>query len=114
MNAESGGPVGALVLTGGVDAVSAAAPLALWPGAGEGHARRALLRAHPLLVDGVISGAMFGERLAYANAEAQHWFEKPLLVTDWSGVLLPTSRGFGDRCRRRATRFRSTSASVSA
>jgi outer membrane translocation and assembly module TamA len=23
---------------------------------------------------------MFGERLAYGNAEAQHWFEKPLLV----------------------------------
>ena len=80
VNAASGPPVGALVLTGGIDAVSAAAPLALWPGAGEGHARRALLRAHPLLVDGVISGAMFGERLAYANAEAQHWFEKPLLV----------------------------------
>jgi predicted double-glycine peptidase len=78
--AESGGLVGGLVLTGGVDAVSAAAPLALWPGAGEGHARRPLLRAHPLLVDGVISGPMFGERLAYGNAEAQHWFEKPLLV----------------------------------
>ena len=79
VDAESG-PLGALVLTGGVDAVSAAAPLALWPGAGDGHARRPLLRAHPLLVDGVISGPMFGERLAYANAEAQHWFEKPLLV----------------------------------
>ena len=97
-NAESGGSVGALVLTSGINAVSAAAPLALWPGAGEGHARRALLRAHPLLVDGVISGAMFGERLAYANAEAQHWFEKPLLVrigvaafTDVARVWRPLS-----------------------
>jgi hypothetical protein len=83
---------------GGVDAVSAAAPLAFWPGAGEGHARRPLLRAHPLLVDGVISGPAFGERLAYGNAEAQHWFEKPLLVriglaafTDVARVWRPLS-----------------------
>jgi predicted double-glycine peptidase len=80
VSAESVGPGSVFVLTGGFDAVSAAAPLALWPGAGEGRARRPLLRAHPLLVDGVISGPMFGERLAYANAEAQQWFEKPLLV----------------------------------
>jgi hypothetical protein len=98
LNAESGGLVGGLVLTGGVDAVSAAAPLAFWPGAGEGHARRPLLRAHPLLVDGIISGPMFGERLAYGNAEAQHWFEKPLLVriglaafTDVARVWRPLS-----------------------
>ena len=80
VNADSVGPGGALGLTGGFNAVSTAAPLALWPGAGEGRARRPLLRAHPLLVEGVISGAMFGERLAYANTEAQQWFEKPLLV----------------------------------
>jgi len=98
VNAESVAPVGDLILTGGVNAISAAAPLALWPGAGDGHARRALLRAHPLLVDGVISGAMFGERLAYANAEARHWFDKPLLVrigvaafTDVARVWRPLS-----------------------
>jgi predicted double-glycine peptidase len=98
VNTESGGSQAALVLTGGVDGVSAAAPLALWPGAGEGHARRPLLRAHPLLVDGVISGPMFGERLAYGNAEAQHWFEEPLLVriglaafTDIARVWRPLS-----------------------
>jgi outer membrane translocation and assembly module TamA len=46
----------------------------------------------------MISGAMFGERLAYANAEAQHWFEKPLLVrigvagfTDVAHVWRPLS-----------------------
>jgi hypothetical protein len=96
-NVETGSPV-TLVVTGGLDAVTRAAPLALWPGAGDGHARRPLLRAHPLLVDGVISGAMFGERLAYANAEAQHWFEKPLLVrigvagfTDVARVWQPLS-----------------------
>jgi hypothetical protein len=61
---------------GGIEAVSAAAPLALWRGAGEGHAREPLLRAHPLLQDGVISGAMFGQRLAYANGEVRRWTER--------------------------------------
>jgi hypothetical protein len=72
--------VRSFTLTGGIDAVSAAAPLALWPGAGEGRARRPLLRAHPLLDEGVITGAMFGERLAYANAEAHHWFARLSLL----------------------------------
>lgn len=80
LNAEGRGTRGSLVLTSGIEAVSAAAPLALWPGAGEGRARRPLLRAHPLLVDGVVSGEMLGERLAYANVEAQHWFGKAPLV----------------------------------
>ena len=115
VNTESGALQAALILTGGVEAVSAAAPLALWPGAGEGYARPPLLRAHPLLVDGVISGPMFGQRLAYGNAEAQHWFEKPLLIrvglaafADIARVWLPLSStgdpfqvdvGFGLRLR---------------
>jgi hypothetical protein len=65
---------------GGVETVSAAAPLALWPGAGEGMARAPLLRAHPLLHDGVITGSMFGRQLAYANAELQWWVDRSLPV----------------------------------
>jgi hypothetical protein len=79
-SAEAPRLVRSFTLTGGIDAVSAAAPLALWPGAGEGRARRPLLRAHPLLDEGVITGAMFGERLAYANAEAHHWFARLSLL----------------------------------
>jgi hypothetical protein len=58
----------------GGDRVTDAAPLALWPGAGEGRARRTLLRAHPLLDEGVIDlGAQsaFGRSIVYGNGEAQ-------------------------------------------
>lgn len=44
-------------------------PRALWSGAGTGHGRPLLLRAHPLLDDGVISGDAFGPRLLHASVE---------------------------------------------
>jgi hypothetical protein len=61
---------------GGVSAVTAAAPLALWPGAGDGHARAALLRAHPLLDDGTIVGPAFGRTLTFASGEVQRWADR--------------------------------------
>jgi hypothetical protein len=63
----------------GAQHVTNAAPLGLWPGAGDGHARAELLRAHPLLDDGVIDltgPSTFGRTLMYANAEGQRWFER--------------------------------------
>ena len=51
---------------------SDAAPLALWPGAGASLDRTALLRARRLIVDDVLSGEVFGRRLAYGSAERQH------------------------------------------
>jgi len=65
-----------LTATGGVDAVSSAAPFALWPGAGDGHARAALLRAHPLLDDGAIAGPAFGRTLAFASGEVRRWIDR--------------------------------------
>lgn len=61
------------VARAGADAVSATAPLALWAGAGTGHARAALLRAHPLLEDGRITGGVFGRRLHYGSVESRYW-----------------------------------------
>jgi hypothetical protein len=61
----------------GVDIASEAAPLALWPGAGVGHARPTLLRAHPLLDDGVITGEAFGRRVYSGGAEWRRW-TKPI------------------------------------
>jgi hypothetical protein len=52
-------------------AASAAAPLGYWPGAGLGHARRPLLRAHPLLDDGVVSGPAFGRKLLRGGVEVE-------------------------------------------
>jgi hypothetical protein len=63
--------------------VSDDAPLDLWPGAGEGYARRPLLRAHPLLAGGTVDGggaSAFGRTLVYANAETERWLRRPGLV----------------------------------
>ena len=68
-------------VTLGAQRVSDAAPFAMWSGAGEGHARAPLLRAHSLLDGGVIEtrGSAFGRTLTYANAETQRWFDRPRL-----------------------------------
>jgi hypothetical protein len=84
------------------------APAFVWPGADTGHARDVLLRAHPLLDDGVIVApapalrspvAVFGRRLAFANVELQRWHS----VRTWPVRIAPAAfidtaratRGFG-------------------
>ena len=52
--------------------VTAAAPLDVWPGVDTGHARPPLLRAHPLLSDGVIRAAGVGRALAHGTIEFRH------------------------------------------
>ena len=52
------------------------APFGLWPGAGDGRARPQLLRAHPLLDDGIIQTAgAFGRTLYAASGETIRWFD---------------------------------------
>jgi hypothetical protein len=59
-------------LRGGFSATTSRAPLALWPGAGTGQGREPLLRAHPLLHDGVIRG-VFGRQLVHGGGEWRSW-----------------------------------------
>jgi len=61
------------VAAAGVNVTTARAPMGVWEGAGEGQARSALARAHPLLSDGVITGPVFGRQLTYGTGEIQHW-----------------------------------------
>jgi len=68
-----------LLASGGASIASTGSPLALWSGAGEGRARDALLRAHPLLDDGRVVGPVFGRHLLHATTEAQHWFRSSLV-----------------------------------
>ena len=89
--------------TAGADRVSDHAPLGMWPGAGDGHARAPLLRAHPLLEDGVIelgSSSVFGRSLSYGGVEAQRWFDRPLLarvgLAGFVDVARATRRAAGD------------------
>jgi predicted double-glycine peptidase len=72
------------LIVGGLAATSTAAPFDLWPGAGTGHARTPLLRAHPLLDDGVLGGSVFGRRLAHGTVEYQH----PLLAAQGGALQL--------------------------
>jgi hypothetical protein len=60
-----------LCLDASYDYASSRAPLALWSGAGTGPARALLLRAHPLLRDGVIEGPAFGRDLLAASLQAE-------------------------------------------
>jgi hypothetical protein len=57
----------------GVSRASSEAPLALWPGAGTGRGREPLLRAHPLLDNGVVAGRAFGRTLVHTGLERQAW-----------------------------------------
>lgn len=82
----------------GLSLVSRDAPASLWPGAGTGRARPVLLRAHPLLSDGIVTGAVFGRRLTFGNGEVQQW----LRPSKWPIRIAPAafldmaraSRGF--------------------
>ena len=76
----------------GFTTASVHAPFDLWPGAGEGHARAPLLRAHPLLTDGVVSGEAFGRQLMHGTIEYQH-----PLFTSAAGTLQLTL--FADTAR---------------
>jgi hypothetical protein len=62
-----------LLARGGLEAASHGAPPDLWSGAGTGHARLPLLRAHPLLEEGVLRGEAFGRKLAQGGVEARTW-----------------------------------------
>jgi Peptidase_C39 like family len=107
---NSSNPLGAparwlFTADGGADIVSNAAPVALWPGAGDGHARPALLRAHPLLADGVVVGPAFGRTLSYGNAEVQRWFERGTIVRLGLATFADAARatrGFDERGDSRA------------
>ena len=57
----------------GLEAAGEDTPFALWSGAGDGHGRAALLRAHPLLHDGVIRDSVFGRVVASGGAEWRRW-----------------------------------------
>jgi hypothetical protein len=72
---RSGGRPGNEAWSGraGIAGATAEAPLALWSGAGTGQGRAPLLRAHPLLDEGVIAGRVFGRALAQATLERQAW-----------------------------------------
>jgi len=77
----------------GGDLAASDAPLALWPGAGTGQARDVLLRAHPLLDEGIIGNGAFGRRLVHGGVESRLWLQaarKPIRLAP--AVFLDAAR----------------------
>jgi hypothetical protein len=62
-----------LLARAGASLASEGTPLLSWSGAGSGHGRDELLRAHPLLHDGVIRDAVFGRGLVGGGVEWRRW-----------------------------------------
>ncbi len=76
----------------GAEAAADGAPLALWPGAGTGHGRDVLLRAHPLLDEGIIDDGVFGRRLAHGGAEWNRWLPARKLLRIAPALFVDTAR----------------------
>ena len=78
---------------GALQIATDAAPEFVWPGADTGPARDVLLRAHPLLHDGVITGGVFGRELVAGSAEWRRWSRLPTwLVQIAPAVFVDTAR----------------------
>jgi Peptidase C39 family len=75
---------GTVLIARATDAVAGpSAPFALWPGAGTGQGREGLLRAHPLIDDGVIRDAVFGRHVIDGGVEWRRWAQlanKPIRI----------------------------------
>jgi hypothetical protein len=81
-----------LDLSGAVEAVAADAPLDLWPAGDTGHARRTLLRAHPVLSEGRLRVGRLGRHLLQATAEAQHWWRAAGVAPIGAAIFVDAAR----------------------
>lgn len=90
--AEAGARGWTVELRAGAAAAAREAPLSLWPAAGSGDAGRHLLRAHPALDDGVVTGEGFGRVLAHAGAEARAWLARLGPVRIGAGGFVDVAR----------------------
>ena len=80
----------------GVAAASAAAPFAVWPGAHTSADRGGSLRAHPLRQDDIVSGPVFGRRLAFGSVTS----EQKLADTKWGRLALAEFADVGQAWQR--------------
>lgn len=77
-----------------VTTASSSAPFDVWPGAGTGHGREPLLRAHPLLDAGVVTGEAFGRRLAHGSIEYRRPLWRPATARLGLAVFADAARAW--------------------
>jgi hypothetical protein len=102
--ARSAGARARRVLIGraGVAAATGRTPEDIWFAGDTGHARDALLRAHPVLDDGRLRTDRLGRRLWHASGEAQQWWPGPVGIRVGAAVFADAARvsqRFGDGAR---------------
>lgn len=90
--AEAEGTGWTVDLWAGAEAAAAEAPLSLWPAAGTGDRGRRLLRAHPVLDDGVVTGEGFGRVVVHGGAEARRWLGRVGPVRIGAGAFVDLAR----------------------
>jgi predicted double-glycine peptidase len=91
----------AVLVSFDVAAASDSAPRDLWPGADTGQARAYLLRAHTLLVNGVVDGEAFGKRLVHGTTELRVPFGSGGAVRLAGSAFIDTARAWkGPRSHR--------------
>lgn len=83
-----------LRVVSGLEAVGTRTPRMLWPGAGTGRVRRPLLRAHPLVRDGVVAGPAFGRVLAHGGVEPSVELPLSLPVSLRAAAFLDLARAW--------------------
>jgi hypothetical protein len=94
----------ALLLSGDVAFASEKAPRDLWPGGDTGQARPYLLRAHPLLVNGIVDGEAFGRRLVHGTTELRVPFRSAGAIRLAGSAFVDVARAWrGPRSRRALT-----------
>ncbi|MGD8495509.1 MAG: hypothetical protein PVF05_04915, partial [Gemmatimonadales bacterium] len=80
-----------------VRTAGAGAPRTEWPGAGTGVARDELLRAHPLLDGGVLSGPAFDRHLAGGGLEIVRWLPVGSVLRIGPAGFVDAARAWGER-----------------
>jgi hypothetical protein len=79
----------------GISGATSKAPLALWSGAGTGQGRSPLLRAHPLLDGGILSGSVFGRSLVHGTVERQIWAWELGFVRIGGAIFMDGAKAWG-------------------
>jgi hypothetical protein len=84
---------GTVVLgSGGIQTITSAGPLDLWPAGDTGHARRTLLRAHPVLDAGRLRVSQLGRVLVNGSGEVQRWWPLRQVLAAGAALFIDAAR----------------------
>jgi hypothetical protein len=80
------------IISGGGAAASRSTPGDLWFAGDTGNVRATLLRAHPVVDDGMLESDRLGRRIAHISGEARQWWAVKSLVHVGAAVFVDAAR----------------------